>query len=90
LTIAFPESVGTGFTLADPTTFSGADAKLFSIVNGKGKVYDTSDIPGAVTIEVLAFTTVRGETVRLRATGKVVAQNGKTKNVDVIVLARVL
>ncbi len=90
MTIEFPDSVGTGFTVADPLTNGGADGKLFSVVTNKGKVYDTTRIPAAVTIEVLAFTTVRGETIRLRATGKVVAENGKTKNVNVIVLARVL
>ena len=90
LTIEFPVAVGTGFTLADPTTASLAEPTRFFITDAKDRTWGTATEPGSVNIEVLEFTTVRGETIKLRANGKVATAGGNTKNVNVIVLARVL
>lgn len=90
LTIRLPSDAGTGFSLADPNTALLPQSTGFSVTDSKDRTWGTATEPGSVNIEVLEWTTVRGETIKLRANGKIAGPSGSTKKVNVIVLARVL
>ncbi len=89
LTIRFPATVGAGVTSCTPLTAGGANPRLFLVEQGN-KAFGTALEPANVQLDITTFSTQTGQTIRLRATGTTVRDDGKTKTVDVDILATIL
>lgn len=86
LDVQFPTSSGSGTFHADPSNASTATPHRFIVKVGR-TTYGTAAAPADVTIEVQKFEAFTGGEIRLLCTGTVATASGRTKNVDVLLLA---
>ncbi len=89
LDVQFPTSSGSaGSFHADPSNASTATPHRFIVKVGR-TTYGTAAAPADVAVEVQKFEAFTGGEIRLLCTGKVATASGKTKNVDVLLVALV-